>query len=262
MVCLGHSLANQSLATLDETILLDKLSQGDRDAFWELWTRHRDYLASRCRVWMGGNSVDGEEALSLAMLKAWEKLPNYAAQITNVKAWLTRMTHNLCVDLHRKRKRNVTGIENLEEMTEQGSELLASSYSPESLMLNRELEMIIHKKINDLSPRLRQPFILRFYQNLSYQEIAQRLKISKQNVYKRIQEARQFLQQHLQKYLLGSQLPDSIPAEETPPTEVTLVPTKSREVSPFVIPTMAESNIEQINYQVTALCLDVLTPVW
>lgn len=256
MVYLSNSSVNSSLSALEEESLLHQLTQGDRDAFWELWIRHRDYLACRCRVWMGGNSVDGEEALSLTMLKAWEKLPAHAAKITNVKAWLTRMTHNLCVDLHRKRKRNITGIDNFEEIAGQGSGIAVSSYSPESLMLNNELEMIIHQRINDLSPRLRHPFILRFHQNLSYPEIAQKLKISKQNVYKRIQEARQFLQQSLQRYLLGLQLPDSIFAEATSATEVTLVPTKSRERSPFVIATMTESNIEQINYQVTALCLD------
>ena len=47
---------------------------------------------------MGGNSTDAEDALSRAMLEAWEKVQKYAAgDIANFKAWLTRLTHNLCV---------------------------------------------------------------------------------------------------------------------------------------------------------------------
>ena len=195
MVRLRHSFTNNSSVISEEKSLLHKLAQGDHDAFWQLWELYRTYLYHRCRVWMGGNSLDGEEALSLAMLKAWEKLPDFADKITNVKAWLTRMTHNLCVDLHRKRNRSAKGIENFEEIAVAEQEILASSsHSPESAMLSSELEMVIRQRIHALSPRLRDPFILRFYRDMSYQEIAQKLNISQDNAYKRIQQAREFLQ--------------------------------------------------------------------
>lgn len=65
--------------------------------FWQLWEQYRDYLYRCCIEWMGGNPTDAEDALSRAMLKAWEKVQNYAGEITNFKSWLTSLTHNLCV---------------------------------------------------------------------------------------------------------------------------------------------------------------------
>ncbi len=83
----------------EELILLKRLSLGDDNAFWQLWQQHQKYLYHRCLSWMGGNPIEAEEALSLAMLKARDKLPNSANKITNFRAWLTRLTHNLCVDV-------------------------------------------------------------------------------------------------------------------------------------------------------------------
>lgn len=267
MVCLSHALAHKSSVILDEKILLDQLAQGDRDAFWQLWELHRDYLYHRCRFWMGGNYSEGEEALSLAMLKAWEKLPNYAAQITNVKAWLTRMTHNLCVDLHRKRQRTAIGVDKIEEITSSEQESLASNnYSPEANLLRRELEMMIRQQINALPPRLRSPFVLRFYQDMSYQAIAQKLQISRDNVYKRIQQAREFLQKQLQRYFSG--LADSVDQQNTEKAfvdhnssheELTSEAIAKGFDSSEIASTLAEFSNQQINYQVTALCLELLS---
>ena len=261
MVCLRYSLANISSAALEEKTLLNKLAQGDRDAFWPLWELHRNYLYHRCRIWMGGNDLDGEETLSLAMLKAWGKLPDYADQITNVKAWLIRMTHNLCVDLHRQCKRRAIGMESIEEIAVGEQEILASSsHSPESAMLRSELEMVIRQRINALPPRLRDPFILRFYKDMSYQEIAQKLNISQDNAYKRIQQAREFLQKPLQRYLSG--LEDSLLNQKQAKSIVKESQSNETEISDSLDLTITESNIQQINYQVTAICLETQVSVW
>ncbi|HEY9299140.1 MAG TPA: sigma-70 family RNA polymerase sigma factor, partial [Phormidium sp.] len=83
-------------------------------AFWQLWQQYRDYLHRCCMKWMRGNSTDAEDALSRAMLKAWEKVQKYAGEITNFKAWVTRLTHNLCVDIHRECSRGANRVEDIE----------------------------------------------------------------------------------------------------------------------------------------------------
>lgn len=90
---------------LDEDYLLKLISQGDHNAFWELWLFHQDYLYRRCLRWMDGNHTEAENLLSQASLKAWQKLPDYADKITNVKAWLTTLIHNLCIDLCYKKNK-------------------------------------------------------------------------------------------------------------------------------------------------------------
>jgi RNA polymerase sigma-70 factor (ECF subfamily) len=46
--------------------------------FWQLWQQNQTYLYRCCLKWMNGNRIDAEEALSQAMFKAWEKLPDHA----------------------------------------------------------------------------------------------------------------------------------------------------------------------------------------
>lgn len=82
--------------------------------FWRLWQEHRDYLYRCCCKWIGGNSIDAEDTLSRATIKAWEKFQKAAGSIRNFKAWISQMTYHLCVDFHRECDRRPTGVEDLD----------------------------------------------------------------------------------------------------------------------------------------------------
>ncbi|XWK91082.1 MAG: sigma-70 family RNA polymerase sigma factor [Phormidium sp.] len=99
----------------------------DRDsAFWQLWQQHHDYLYRCCVKWMEGNTAEAEDALSRAMLKAWEKLRNGDRVINNFKAWLTQLTRNICVDIHRERNRSSRKFASWEEIAPKKEEEIAS----------------------------------------------------------------------------------------------------------------------------------------
>jgi DNA-directed RNA polymerase specialized sigma24 family protein len=87
--------------------------------FWQQWNQNRDHLYRCCIKWMGGNYADAEDALSRAMLKAWKKTQKDQGKITNYKAWLTRLTHNLCVDIHQERDRTAHRVENIDAIAHQ-----------------------------------------------------------------------------------------------------------------------------------------------
>lgn len=178
-------------------------------AFWQLWELNQDYLYRCCLRWMGGNHTDAEDVLSRAMLKAWQKVQECIGVITNFRAWLTRLTHNLCIDIHRERNRGVKKVESLEAMTvEENFSLVSMFETPDAGLMRKELGVFISHAIDDLQPRLREPFLLHFVQEKSYQDIAQHLSLSLDNVYKRIQQARHILKKHLRRYLSG--LDDSL----------------------------------------------------
>lgn len=199
------SVARTQLDKAEEKRLLASLSQGNRAAFWILWNLHQDYLYSRCLSWMGGNPSDAEEALSRATLKAWDKLPDYAEKITNPRAWLTRLTHNLCVDIHRERSRGAKNVECIEEILGTEQELMFSrSYSPEAVVMRQELERYLCQAIAELPSRLKDVFILRCCQEMSYSAIAQRLGLKEATARKRLQQARSRLQRQLNVYLRGT----------------------------------------------------------
>ncbi|BAZ00935.1 ECF subfamily RNA polymerase sigma-24 factor [Tolypothrix tenuis PCC 7101] len=186
--------------------------------FWQQWQQYRDYLYRCCVKWMG-DPIDAEDALSRAMLKAWKKVQKYAGEIANFKAWLVTLTRNLCVDIHRERTRGANRVEDIEGYARsEEQELVAFENMPESVMETDERKMVIRRAIDNLPTRLRETFILHFYQELSHQEIVAQQGISYQNVCKRISQARAILREELKEYFIGEDGKDtdlSVPATAT-----------------------------------------------
>ncbi len=175
-----------------EQLLLQRLAQGDRDAFWPLWCEHSSYLYYRALAWVNGNRSDTEDIVSQVLLKAWETLPSRAGGILNLRAWLTRMAYNLCMDSHRERQRHLRTLHrrvmpSINRVTD----------SPEASLLNQELGEEIQQALDTLPTRLREPFVLRCCEEMGYAEIARRLNLSNTNARKRVQHARERLRHQL-----------------------------------------------------------------
>ncbi|MCC3436508.1 sigma-70 family RNA polymerase sigma factor [Microcoleus sp. PH2017_05_CCC_O_A] len=184
--------------------------------FWQQWQQYRNSLYRCCIKWMGGNFIDAEDALSRAMLKAWEKVQKYAAgEIANFKAWLTKLTHNLCIDIYRERSRGANRVEDIEAIPQKQG-LVSFEHTPEMALEAHEQKIVIRRAIDNLSIRLRETFILHFYGELSHQEIAQQQEISYQNVCKRISQARKILREVLRGYFIGEERADT--DKSVPPT--------------------------------------------
>ncbi len=234
----------------EEQRLLKRLAQGDRHAFWSLWESYRNYLYHRCLAWMGGNHDDAQEVMSLAALKAWEKLPNHALNITHLKGWLNRFTHNLCMDIHRQRQHSAIGVDNVEDVPLNNQEIVSAD-RPESELLQKELHIYIRNCIDSLSSRLREPLILSYYQEMSHADIGKQLSISQDNVAKRLQEAKQILKRSLDKYFAG------LETEKIPETQ-----SQQLEPQDLLSSVNTDSTVEEINYRITISCLETLPPVW
>lgn len=173
--------------------------------FWQLWQEYQDYLHRCCVKWMG-NAIDAEDALSRAMLKAWEKLRNSTVEIKNFKSWVTKLTYNLCVDIHRERRRGGKQVESLDAIGfEYQEEIASQEENPLIAATEQELANFFCLAIDELPPRLRETFILHFKEELSYKEIAEKLNISYDNVRKRICQARKILQQRYEQDFLGEE---------------------------------------------------------
>ena len=164
-------------------------------AFWRLWTAHQGYLRKQTLRLMSGNLADAEDALSNAMLKALQKFDTYAGAIVNERAWLTRLVHNVCMDLHRSNQRIARSIEETI-----GSDFEASGAMPAAARRTPEDETLARRELRELAaelermPRsLREPLLMRVLDDKSYDEISRALNLSNCAVRKRIQLARDFL---------------------------------------------------------------------
>jgi RNA polymerase sigma-70 factor (ECF subfamily) len=147
---------------------------------------------------MDGVREDAEDALSRSMLRALDKLPRMSGRIQNIRAWLSRLTVNLCVDIHREQRRDARRLENIDDVLPAAVDVLqAKADSPEKVFLNREAIAYVCDVINELPPRLREPFALRFFQEMPYNDIAERLILTTDTARKRIQQARDILRQRL-----------------------------------------------------------------
>lgn len=186
----------------DPQRLLDRLAQGDRSAFWLIWERHKSYLHRLCARQMNNNPADTEDALSRAMILAWEKLPIHAAKITNLKAWLARLTRNLCIDIHKERQRWNRFSDGGDDVESVALERFMPGYAqPESGCLDDELLELFHDAAEGLPERLRDAFILRCWEDEPYTDIAGQLRITNANVRKRVQQARVLMGDSMGRYL-------------------------------------------------------------
>lgn len=242
------------------------LTQNNCQEFWQLWESSQDYFYNLCLKWMGGNSHDAEDALNQAMLKAWNEWQKNVNKIIYPKAWLTRIIYNFCMDLHRKHKREATGIENIDDIKFADYPAFASRVGfPESNILALEMRAYLRHQIESLPDRLRHPFILHCCQEKSYQDIAKHLALSEENVRKRIQEARRILKKQLKKYLAGE---DNTYIDSLSPSLKKVIPMGEEFQSDETVICNWESSIptksqhEEINYKVTVICLETLPPPW
>jgi len=173
--------------------------------FWQQWTQSKDQLYQCCLKLMNSNPTEAEDALSQAMLKAWEKVQKYAGKIDNLKAWLFKLTRNLCIDIIRARSRGAVGVENIEWVGDTEEMGIGSTVaSPESCLERQEKSTEIQQAIANLPETLRDTFILHFYYELTHTEIAQRQGISYDNVCRRIHRARKQLKEKLSSYFRGT----------------------------------------------------------
>jgi len=180
---------------IEERILLRSLSGGDREAFWPLWLEHRLHLYSVCLRQMRGSKADALDAVSRSMLLAFRKLPAHATKIENLQAWLTRLTRNVCADIHREQQRLSIGGNGvpIDEIISEEISAADPSPSPEEVALSNEMRGRLQRAIDSLPPLLRSVAQMRFLHEASYEAIASTLSITEPTARKRVQQARMVL---------------------------------------------------------------------
>jgi len=171
------------------------LEESKKDVdFWNLWENDKQVFFGKCLKLMNGDVCEAEDALSAAMLKAWEKMIQYRENIRNFKGWALRLMENVCLDHLKKHRRLISYGEIPESLApkefDQGHLFLESTEEYDSL--EALLEGIFEYEYR-LPRRLRDPALLRFLFSVSYREMACRLHITEENARKRVQEVRSVL---------------------------------------------------------------------
>lgn len=181
---------------MDEDELIRGSKEGDLDSFNKLVEGYQK-MVYNLALRMLGDSHAAEDATQDAFLSAWRSIGSFRGG--NFRAWLWRITANVCRDHFRKLRRHPST--SLEAMLLE-PEGLSSSESPEDYVLRREMGEQIQKGLASLPLEQRLTVILCDIQGLSYEEIAQVMGCSLGTVRSRLSRGRA----QLRDYLVGREL--------------------------------------------------------
>lgn len=177
---------------LDED-LARRAQQGDQDAFAELVRRYEKQIFSLAYRLCG----DYDEAADLAQeafLRIYQMLGRFDPE-KKFFSWMYRVAHNSCINALSKRPANVTPVERAEEyMSEDTS---GTAAGPEQNYLNQEIRSQIDVAIASLPDNYRDVIYLRYIEDLSYQQIANVLKLPVSTVETRLFRGKKQLQKKL-----------------------------------------------------------------
>jgi RNA polymerase sigma-70 factor (ECF subfamily) len=168
-----------------EQVWVEQARRGDQRAFGllvEAYQKPVFNLAYR----MLGNLHEAEDAAQETFLRAYARLGQYNLD-HKFSTWLFAIANHHCIDRLRKRRTTLVSIDDnpvLENM--EGDVPL-----PEGLALARERSAEIQRLLDRLEPEYRQPLVLRYWEDLSYEEIAATLEITVAAVKSRLFRARQ-----------------------------------------------------------------------
>lgn len=175
----------------DQENIIARARRGDADAFEQLVIAYRDQVF-RLALRMCGNEADADEVAQEAFLSAWKALPNFRGD-SQFSTWLYQLTSHAAIDLLRREKRQIAA----EDITEVS--VSDPAPSPQQQAERSETRQAVRDAMGQLSPEYRQIVVLRFLQELSYEEIGAVLKLPPGTVKSRLNRAKAQLKDILSK---------------------------------------------------------------
>jgi RNA polymerase sigma-70 factor, ECF subfamily len=118
---------------------------------------------------MLGNADEAEEAAQETFLRVYTQLGTYQPG-RKFSSWLLSIASHHCIDVLRRRRLTWLSIEDEEAPAEI---LTSDAPGPEDTMLQNEQETTVRKMLATLPPDYRLPVVLRYWNELSYEEIAE-----------------------------------------------------------------------------------------
>lgn len=155
----------------DDRTLVQMVIDGDSNAFDSLFARHSDMIYSSLLKFTS-NSDDVDDLMQEAFMKAFLKIGLYNPKY-DFGAWIYTIARNTFVDFSRTRKSSALNSQNLPFANDSTTQV--SAPTPEDYIINAQQRAQIERYISMLPEDYRQLFELRFLDEYSYEEIAEKL---------------------------------------------------------------------------------------
>jgi RNA polymerase sigma-70 factor (ECF subfamily) len=182
-------------ALRDYELVKAALERGEQNAYAELMRNYRDSLYFMM-LKMTNNPQDADDLTIEAFGKAFKNLRQYTPDYA-FSTWLFKIASNNCIDFIRKRKMNESVSLNLNDPLETGDDLAdvlpATSRTPEEDIIRQQKIDALRDIVARLKPHYKKLIELRYYDELSYEEISLELDIPIGTVKAQLFRAREFL---------------------------------------------------------------------
>src|SRR4051794_25651158 len=179
--------------------LMGLASGGDMAAFEQLVERHQRMVIGTVARMLGTNS-DAEDIAQQVFVRVWKNVKRYEPR-AKFTTWLLKITRNLVFNELRRRSRHPAVPLQSETDEEERPLKDEQAVAPDSALLDHELQEAVDAAIAELPETQRMAVILRRYEELSYEEIAETLDQSVSAVKSLLFRARTELRESLKRYL-------------------------------------------------------------
>jgi RNA polymerase sigma-70 factor (ECF subfamily) len=177
----------------EELVAMQQCRRGSRKAFEVFVNR---YMKDAYFIALGlvGNREDALELSQEAFIRAYRNIQHLKPD-RGFFPWFYQILKNLCVSHLRRKKYRRTSSLDVEGSPE--VEASADCFSPEAVAGRNEIRDKVWQAIGKLDEKHREVIILRHFQNMSYDEIAEALVCNKGTVTSRLYYARKKLEELL-----------------------------------------------------------------
>jgi RNA polymerase sigma-70 factor (ECF subfamily) len=171
---------------------MEKWQTGDLGAFEALFRQH-ERLVFRTAYLITGNREVSEDILQEVFLSVWKSRHTYDPDKGKLTTWLHRITVNEC---SRKKAGKPLPAISLEE---KGVDLpeIKHEFQPEEVVITRMEYDRLLRAMNALDTKHRSVLVLRYFNDLSYLEIAEVLEIPLGTVKSRLNQSLKYLKEQM-----------------------------------------------------------------
>lgn len=174
--------------------IVTKILNGDKDAYGDLVSRYEQKIERYIKkfIW---NIDDTRDVLQNIFIKAYTYLNSYDKDLS-FSSWLYRIAHNESINFLKKHKRLGFSFGDIVEIDTILPTLSAKEKADDNAIY-RENKELLDKHLEKLDIKYREIIVLYFYEDLSYEEIADILQIPSSTVGVRLNRAKAKLKEFL-----------------------------------------------------------------
>jgi len=174
------------------TELIEACRRGEVEALRSLYEAHKDKVYSICLYYFHGEPAAAADATQQVFLKLITNIRQFRGT-ADFSTWLYRLVANTCLDGARRARARAARV-----ASEIEPDTLAGAGSQEEDLIRSQRARLVQEALSALPPKFRLPLLLRYFEDLSYEEMAEVLRCSMGTIASRLNRGHKMLASKLE----------------------------------------------------------------